>query len=325
MPSFLGEIYKSAHKNSGQVYQSARNRSGEIYQNARKQSGLVYQNARKQSGLVYENARKRPGLTIGTAATAVAAAGLGIGLSAGSSPAASAASVPAAVHAADQAHQAASAASHAASSASSAHGAPTSVPASATNRTAVTVRTGGSAGTTSGAHSATATHTTSATHSAPQRPAQPPKPYLIYDSVTPTAIPAHHEVATYATGPFAVPAAQVAHRNVMWIDTNGSDPNAGALDIEPGDATPQVAATWTKEKLSSDPHALAVLYTMQSEWPSVQSAISQLPSWMQHHVRWWIADPTGYPHVVPGANATQWYWGQNYDITTANPGFQTNP
>jgi hypothetical protein len=107
----------------------------------------------------------------------------------------------------------------------------------------------------------------------------------------------------------------------MWIDTNGSDPHAGALDIEPGDATPSVAAAWTKQKLSGDPHTLAVLYTMQSEWPSVRAAVGQLPHWMQYHVRWWIADPTGYPHVVPGANATQWYWGQHYDITTAKPGF----
>ena len=41
---------------------------------------------------------------------------------------------------------------------------------------------------------------------------------------------------------------------------------------------------------------------------------------MQHQVRWWIADPTGVPHVVPGAQATQWYWGHNYDISTALPG-----
>ena len=42
---------------------------------------------------------------------------------------------------------------------------------------------------------------------------------------------------------------------------------------------------------------------------------------MQSHVRWWIADPTGVDHIVPGASATQWYWGHNYDITTAKPGF----
>jgi hypothetical protein len=147
------------------------------------------------------------------------------------------------------------------------------------------------------------------------------RPYLIYDSVTPGSIPAHHLVATYATGGYAVPAAQVAGRRVLWIDTNGSDPRASALDIEPGDATPTMAAGWVRAKLSADPHALARLYTMQSEWPAVQAAIATLPAHMRAHVRYWIADPTGYPHMVPGADATQWYWGKGYDITTAKPRF----
>jgi hypothetical protein len=82
-----------------------------------------------------------------------------------------------------------------------------------------------------------------------------------------------------------------------------------------------VAAAWTQHKLSADPNSIAVIYTMQSEWPSVQAAIAALPSSMQSHVRWWIADPTGVPHLVPGSSATQWYWGSGYDISTASPGF----
>ena len=69
------------------------------------------------------------------------------------------------------------------------------------------------------------------------------------------------------------------------------------------------------------PYSTAIIYTMRSEWPATQAAIATLPHWMQNHVRWWIADPTGYPHIVPGSSATQWYWGTHYDITTANPGF----
>jgi hypothetical protein len=150
----------------------------------------------------------------------------------------------------------------------------------------------------------------------------PAKPYLIYDSVTPSSIPAHHEVATYATGGYAVPASSVSGRHVLWIDTNGSDPHASALDVEPGDATPSAAAAWTRAKLTAEPNSLAHIYTMRSDWPAVKAAVSSLPSRMQSHVRWWIADPTGVPHQVPGASATQWYWGPNYDITTAAPGFQ---
>ncbi len=61
---------------------------------------------------------------------------------------------------------------------------------------------------------------------------------------------------------------------------------------------------------------------MKSEWSAAQTAVrTAVPAAEQSHVRWWIADPTGVPHMVPGASATQWYWGSNYDISTANPGF----
>jgi hypothetical protein len=60
---------------------------------------------------------------------------------------------------------------------------------------------------------------------------------------------------------------------------------------------------------------------MRSEWGAVKAAVDALPARMRSEVRWWIADPTGSPHIVPGANATQWYWGPNYDITTVDGGF----
>ena len=149
-----------------------------------------------------------------------------------------------------------------------------------------------------------------------------PKPYLIYDSVTPTAIPANQRVATYANGLYTAPASSVRGRgSVLWIDTNGSDPSASALDVEPGDATPSGAAQWVKEKLTDQPGATAIVYTMISEWQQVKDAAASLPADMQHRIRYWIADPTGTPHVLAGASATQWYWGANYDITTAEPDF----
>jgi hypothetical protein len=154
-------------------------------------------------------------------------------------------------------------------------------------------------------------------------PARPVQPYLIYDSVTPTSIPAHQEVATYVNGAYAASTSSVAgRRNVLWIDTNGSDPKANVLDVEPGDATPAGAAAWVNTKLNADRGGTAIVYTMISDWQQVKANVAGLPNWMQSHVRYWIADPTGVPHVVPGSNATQWYWGNNYDITTANPGFQ---
>ncbi len=150
----------------------------------------------------------------------------------------------------------------------------------------------------------------------------PAKPWELYDSTTPSQIPTGHEVATYADGAFAVAPHDVSGGgHVVWIDTNGSDPRASALDVEPGDATPQVAASWARAKLSADPNSPAIIYTMRSEWPATQAAVSSLPAHMRSEIRWWIADPTGVPHMVPGANATQWYWGSRYDISTVEPGF----
>jgi hypothetical protein len=147
-------------------------------------------------------------------------------------------------------------------------------------------------------------------------------PYQFYDSTTPSSIPAGQQAAVYSNGAYAVSPSQVAgHPNTIWIDTNGSNPSANALDVEPGDATPAQAAQWVAQKLTDTPNQVAIVYTMQSDWPAVQASVGQLPQWMQSHVRWWIADPTGVPHMVPGASATQWYWGPNYDISTANPGF----
>ena len=154
------------------------------------------------------------------------------------------------------------------------------------------------------------------------RPSGPTQPYTIYDSVTPGTLPANQAAAVYADGAYAASASQVSgHHSVLWIDANGSDPNANVLDVEPGDATPAGAATWVQAHLSAQPHSVAIIYTMRSDWSAVQDAVGGLPSWEQSHVRYWIADPTGVPHVVPGSSATQWYWGSNYDESTANPNF----
>jgi hypothetical protein len=158
---------------------------------------------------------------------------------------------------------------------------------------------------------------------APAAPAQPPQPYTIYDSVTPSALPSSSQaVAVYANGSYAASPSQVGSRGlVLWIDTNASDTHANVLDVEPGDATPSQAASWVQQKLNATPNSTAIVYTMRSDWGAVQQAIAQLPWWMPSHTRYWIADPTGVPHLVPGSQATQWYWGQNYDMSMAAPGF----
>jgi hypothetical protein len=166
----------------------------------------------------------------------------------------------------------------------------------------------------------TITHA-AAKHAAAQSAASV-KPSTIYDSVTPSTIPSGADAAVYADGAYQASSAAVAgHRHVLWIDTNGSRTDANVLDVEPGDATPAGAAAWVKAKLTANPNSTAIVYTFKSDWPSTTAAIDTLPASMQSHVKYWIADPTGTPHILVGAAATQWYWGASYDISTAQPGF----
>jgi len=145
-------------------------------------------------------------------------------------------------------------------------------------------------------------------------------PYPIYDSVTPSSLPHGKVAAVYANGAYAASGRQVAgQKSVLWIDTNGSNPGATVLDVEPGDATPHGAAVWVQQRLSKHPNSVAIVYTMRSSWQDVKDNVAHLPQSMQDKVRYWIADPTGVQHMVPGANATQWYWGSHIDISVANP------
>ncbi len=156
----------------------------------------------------------------------------------------------------------------------------------------------------------------------PSPSAAPAQPYEFYDSIDPETVPAGAEVATYATGANPTPPSLVAGRKkVLWIDTEGTDPQAQVIDVEPGCASPSQVPQWVQSHLTDDPGSVAIVYTTLSEWSEVQQEVSALPASMQADIRWWIADPTGYPHIVPGSQATQWYWGPNYDESEALPSF----
>jgi hypothetical protein len=130
-------------------------------------------------------------------------------------------------------------------------------------------------------------------------------------------------VGTYSTGARPVPAAAVAGRKqVLWIDTLATDPaGSGALDVEPGCASPSQVPGWVSARLKAHPGQVAIVYMSLAEWPQVQADVASLPAWMRSRIRWWVADPTGVPHIVPGSSATQWYWGATYDESMAAPNF----
>ena len=85
-------------------------------------------------------------------------------------------------------------------------------------------------------------------------------------------------VATYANGAYAASARAVGRfGSVLWIDTNGSDPAASALDVEPGDATPAGAAKWVRQRLKAYPRSLAIIYTFRTDWQQVKNSVAGLP------------------------------------------------
>jgi hypothetical protein len=264
-------------------------------------------------------------LTLGVAAATVAAiAGVSAGVSTGAPPQVGAADRLDAISRPGATHAAAAGAAHASARGAHAIAAPAPSRRQVPAHRPVRVPGRGVTATQRPGRQIAGQHPARPAHQAvPRRPVQakPPAPYLIYDSVVPTAIPANNMVATYATGPYAASPSVVAGRQVMWIDVYGTDYGASALDVEPSDATPDQAAAWAYHRLSLHPSELAHIYTNISEWPQVQAACASLPAWMQSHIRWWIADPTGVPHIVPGSDATQWYWGSSYDISTATPRF----
>jgi hypothetical protein len=273
----------------------------------------------------YRLVRRPSRVTLGAAAiTVVAAAAVAIGVSTGQGPS-------------GQANDLAGAARHAEHSAPAHQPARGSAPAAQSAKQAPSEQQAGSqhqAASQSQAHSKhqqssrpeAATkhqiqHSAAPARHAPAHQA-PPKPYIMYDSVLPSALPTDHVAATYASGGYAVsPATMAGHKNVVWIDTTGTNPEASVLDIEPGAATPEQATSWTWQRLHSHPNTVARLYCNQSQWPSVQAAVASLPARMRSHIRWWIADPTGAPHMVPGSDATQYYWGDTYDLSLVSPRF----
>lgn len=90
---------------------------------------------------------------------------------------------------------------------------------------------------------------------------------LMFDDVTVPLLPAGYTAyAAYVDGHydnFAAVKARFPDAHVLTIDVNGSNTAANCLDIEPGDASNAVAATWVRAKLDVKA-SLIVVYTSVS-------------------------------------------------------------
>ena len=144
----------------------------------------------------------------------------------------------------------------------------------------------------------------------------------MFDSTQPGAIPGDF-AALYRNGRFAATPAQAARFfYVLWIDVLATDPgDASILDIETGDATPASVRPWCEARQQAHPFSVDRLYCDLSTWPAVKAEVAQLSEAGRARVRYWIANPTGQPHLVPGSDATQYLWTQGWDESAYGPGW----
>lgn len=141
----------------------------------------------------------------------------------------------------------------------------------------------------------------------------------MYDTTTLDVIPPQAAaVAGYVNGRFAnygQVTSMFPRAKHVSISVTSTD-SATCLDVETGDATPESAARWV-----IDQHARGLkrpwIYCNKSTLPSVTASLKTAGISRSSYVLW-IADPTNRPHIVRGADATQWGWhalGRNLDVS----------
>ncbi len=149
----------------------------------------------------------------------------------------------------------------------------------------------------------------------------------MYDSDRPWLVPASAAVlAFYGTGLYAADRATVQrehpHTSLLAIDAVNTDPGGCSIaDVERFDMKPSDLLDWVPRRLRAHPGSLARVYCDKSTWPEAQYYVGQLAEAERGAVRWWIADPTGTAHQLDGADAVQWFWGQDWDISTVEQRF----
>lgn len=147
---------------------------------------------------------------------------------------------------------------------------------------------------------------------------------LMYDSATPLLIPVDAQyLAVYANGDYPADLDAVRARfpkaRIFTIDVMNTDPvGCGIADVENGDMQPGDVPSWVERRAKAHPGALARVYCNDSTWPAVKAEVAQLPDTLQDRVRYWIAEPNGVSHIPAGAQACQYYWGEDWDESTIN-------
>lgn len=151
----------------------------------------------------------------------------------------------------------------------------------------------------------------------------------MYDSTRPWLIPNSAQyIAIYYNGAYAADRAKVQAQypraRIFTIDVLGTAAaQCGIADVETGDMTPADVPGWVDERLAAGPNFLARLYSNLSTWPAVKAEVAKLSAAARQHVVYFVANPTGAPHIVPGSDGTQYEWGSEWDASEIDERFIT--
>lgn len=130
---------------------------------------------------------------------------------------------------------------------------------------------------------------------------------IMFDSVNIHNIPANASmVAGYVNGHWPTYhdlLNQFPHAHVVSIDVFGTAV-ADVIDVENGDATPQVAVSWSAHMRTLGRHP--IVYASRALIPTIIAAFNNSKQPLPY---FWVADYTGVSHVCsqfPNVVATQW-------------------
>ncbi len=137
----------------------------------------------------------------------------------------------------------------------------------------------------------------------------------MFDSTDWLAIPANAPiVAGYCDGTYKwPPEAWTRFSGIKLTITVFGQAGANICDCEPGDLSPANAAAWAKGEVGAGRQPM--IYCDRTRWAQTAPLVIGLP------LTWWIADPTGIPHIVPGSTATQWNWLPTEDVSSVIAGW----
>lgn len=142
---------------------------------------------------------------------------------------------------------------------------------------------------------------------------------VMYDDVSADGIPADATmVAGYVDGRWPSAAAMFARfPNAVHVTITVWDGDALVLDVETGDATPQMAPGWVARQRAAGKST--VVYCSQGTWPSVQGAFDA--AGVSEPDGYWIARYDNDPSIPPDWAAARCVAKQhqstdNYDVST---------